>query len=62
MTLCFEMTGISSSNNCQTMPDLQYLIRVKTEIPVIKLGCEYFTRLIDGLKVNIILYTFIIIQ
>lgn len=33
--------------------DLICLDRVKTEIPVIGLGCEYFTRLIASLKVSL---------
>ncbi|XP_060873402.1 uncharacterized protein LOC132947193 isoform X1 [Metopolophium dirhodum] len=32
------------------LSDLICLDRVKTEIPVIGLGCKYFTKLIDGLK------------
>lgn len=43
------------SNNVavdRTMPDLKYLIRVKAEIPVIKLGYDYVKQAIDCLKVS----------
>lgn len=51
--LVFIIPIIYEQNNTSNiMSDLRYLVRVKTEIPVIKLGCEYVTRLIVGLKVS----------
>jgi len=42
--------------------DLMCLDRVKTEIPVIGLGCEYFTRFIASLKVSLpLLWLYIIL-
>lgn len=46
-------TSDSNTNgNQQMMPELKYLIRVKTEIPVVKLGYEFITRFITGFKVS----------
>lgn len=43
--------GDSRFNSLES--ELMCLDRVKTEIPVIGLGCKYFTRLISGLKVSL---------
>lgn len=54
MTVPNLSTGVTdySGDNLQTMPDLRCLNRVKTEIPVVNMGCEYVMRCISRLKVS----------
>ncbi|KAL4090987.1 hypothetical protein QTP88_025734 [Uroleucon formosanum] len=49
MSVTATISGDNSRLN-SLVSDLMCLDRVRTEIPVIGLGCKYFTRLIAGLK------------
>ncbi|XP_022167163.1 uncharacterized protein LOC111031497 isoform X3 [Myzus persicae] len=49
MSATATVSGSHSQLN-SPVSDLMCLDRVKTEIPVVGLGCKYFTRLISGLK------------
>lgn len=52
MSVTATISGDNSRLN-SLVYDLMCLDRVRTEIPVIGLGCKYFTRLIAGLKVSL---------
>lgn len=64
MTVPNLSTGVTdySGDNLQTMPDLRCLNRVKTEIPVVNMGCDYVMRCISRLKVSKPTYTYIYIN
>lgn len=42
-----------SGDGRRKMSDLKCLVRVQAEIPVVKFGCEFFGRLIAGLRVSV---------